>query len=77
MKYVLVESTELTRRIIKMNLEKELRALQTELSADPRKGRLDPGACGLRKIRMRLTQSHRENSEKFPPWLAVPSVASV
>ncbi len=52
MKYVFVESTEFTRRIVRMKLEKELRALQTELSAEPRKGRLDPGACGLRKVRM-------------------------
>jgi hypothetical protein len=30
MRYIFVESTEFTRRIVKMNLEKELRALQTE-----------------------------------------------
>ena len=52
MKYVFVESIEFTRRIVRMKLEKELRALQTELSANPQKGRLDPGACGLRKVRM-------------------------
>jgi hypothetical protein len=52
MKYLFVEMTEFTRRIVKLGLEDDLRMLQTRLGLDPSAGKLDPGTCGLRKIRM-------------------------
>jgi hypothetical protein len=48
-----LESDEFTRRIVKLGLESELSELQNELRDNPRAGMLDPGTCGVRKIRMR------------------------
>lgn len=48
-----VESAEFTKRVVKLGLEEDLRELQDELRRDPMKGALDPGACGLRKVRMK------------------------
>jgi hypothetical protein len=53
LEYIFVESGEFTRRIVKNAWEENFRTLQVELSANPQKGQLDPGACGLRKVRMR------------------------
>lgn len=47
-----LESDEFTRRIVKLGLEDELSELQIELKANPRAGVLDPGTCGVRKMRM-------------------------
>jgi hypothetical protein len=47
-----VELSEFTRRIVRFGLEEDLRKLQNDLEADPRAGDVDPGTCGLRKIRM-------------------------
>ena len=47
-----VEIVEFTRRSVRLGLEEDLRKLQIRLEADPRAGDLDPGTCGLRKIRM-------------------------
>ena len=53
MRIMFVESGEFTRRVVKLKLENDLRGLQNELAEMPRLGVMDPGACGLRKIRMR------------------------
>jgi hypothetical protein len=52
MDWVFIEAPEFTRRVIKYGLEEELRDLEDELRSNPRAGDVDPGACGLRKIRM-------------------------
>jgi hypothetical protein len=53
MEFIFIESGEFTRRITKLKLEDELRELQFMLLNNPKAGDLDPGACGLRKVRMR------------------------
>ncbi|HEU4456747.1 MAG TPA: hypothetical protein VFR81_27005 [Longimicrobium sp.] len=53
MEVVFVESGEFTKRVVKLGLEEDLRELQNQLVDNPRLGVLDPGTCGLRKIRMR------------------------
>lgn len=52
MRCMFVEIPEFTRRSVKQGLEEDLRKLQIRLEADPRAGDLDPGTCGLRKVRM-------------------------
>jgi mRNA-degrading endonuclease RelE of RelBE toxin-antitoxin system len=47
-----VEIGEFTRRSVALGLEEDLRKLQNVLNANPRAGDLDPGTCGLRKVRM-------------------------
>jgi hypothetical protein len=47
-----VEIAEFTRRSVRLGLEEDLRKLQNRLEANPRAGDLDPGTCGLRKVRM-------------------------
>lgn len=52
MQCMFVEIAEFTRRVVRFGLEEDLRVLQNFLEANPRAGKLDPGTCGLRKIRM-------------------------
>lgn len=52
MEWLFVEMREFTRRIVKLDLEEDLRKLQAHLSFHPSAGRMDPGTCGLRKVRM-------------------------
>lgn len=52
MEFLFVEIQPFTRKVVQMGLEDDLRALQGELRRDPTAGTLDPGTCGLRKIRM-------------------------
>lgn len=39
-----------------MDLEDELRALQDELRQNPAAGAIDPGTCGMRKVRMTVAR---------------------
>lgn len=53
MEFVFVEVDLFTRKFGALGLEDEdLRKLQTELLRNPAAGAVDPGTCGLRKIRM-------------------------
>lgn len=52
MKLAFVETAIFSRRIERLGLDEDLRALQLELLDDPEAGRLDPGTGGLRKVRM-------------------------
>lgn len=63
MLYVFVESDRFTRRIVKLGLEGGLADLQAELRANPRAGVVEPGTCGLRKIRIR--DSTRWQGKRF------------
>lgn len=47
-----IETGIFTRRVVGLHLEAGLRALQSELIANPTAGVVDPGTGGLRKIRM-------------------------
>jgi len=63
MRYMFVEMTAFTRRIVQLDLEEDLRQLQVDLESNPVAGRLDPGTCGLRKVRM--TDSTRSQGKSF------------
>jgi hypothetical protein len=52
MRWMFVEIVEFTRRVVRLGLEEDLRKLQNLLEANPYAGDLDPGTCGLRKVRM-------------------------
>jgi hypothetical protein len=52
MEWIFVEAGEFTRRIVKYGLDGELAGLQAELRRNPRAGVVEPGTCGLRKLRM-------------------------
>jgi hypothetical protein len=47
-----VELPEFTRRVVRLGLEDDLRELQNYLESNPKAGNLDPGTCGLRKVRI-------------------------
>lgn len=53
MNYLFIETREFTKRVVKLKLESEFHELQLELVQNPRAGALDPGTCGLRKVRMK------------------------
>lgn len=52
MPHVFVELPEFTQRIVKLGLEEDPRQLQLRLDDHPRTGIVEPGTCGVRKIRM-------------------------
>lgn len=52
MEYAFVEMAAFTSRIVKLGLDDDLRKLEDQLLRNPTAGDLDPGACGLRKVRM-------------------------
>jgi hypothetical protein len=52
MRCMFVELPEFTRRVVRFGLEDDLRRLQDQLQSNPGAGDLDPGTCGLRKVRM-------------------------
>jgi hypothetical protein len=52
MEWRFVEAGEFTRRIVKHGLADEFARAQEELRGDPRLGMVEPGTCGLRKLRM-------------------------
>ncbi len=47
-----VELEPFTRRAVRLGLEDDLRVLEDQLRENPTAGVLDPGTCGVRKIRM-------------------------
>jgi hypothetical protein len=63
MEYLFVETTPFTQAIVKLGLDEDLRKLQDELLRNPTAGDLDPGACGLRKVRM--TDATRGQGKRF------------
>lgn len=54
-----VELEPFTRRVVQLGLEDDLRGLEDELLRNPVAGTIDPGTCGLRKIRMRVEKRGR------------------
>ncbi len=48
------EHPSFTRRITELLTDKEYGEFQTELAANPEAGKLIPGLCGLRKVRLAL-----------------------
>lgn len=52
MTWTFVESSEFTRRVVERELEEPLRRLQQLLPISPTVGPREPGACGLRKVRI-------------------------
>jgi hypothetical protein len=52
MRCMFVELPEFTRRVVRLGLEDDLRRLQDHLESNPGIGAVDPGTCGLRKVRM-------------------------
>ena len=62
MKLLFVEIQPFTRKVVRMGLEDDLRRLQDELKRNPAAGTLDPGTCGLRKIRMADSARQRGKS---------------
>lgn len=52
MEHFFVELEAFTRKVVRLDLEDDLRALEDQLRENPAAGMLDPGTCGVRKIRM-------------------------
>lgn len=52
MECIFVEMKPFTDKVARLRLEDDLRRLQDHLRRNPAAGALDPGACGLRKVRM-------------------------
>ncbi len=52
MECTFVEMKPFTRKLASQALDSDLRGLQDHLRRNPAAGALDPGACGLRKVRM-------------------------
>lgn len=52
MEWVFVEMEAFTRKLTRLGSDEDLRRLQDHLRQNPAAGSLDPGACGLRKVRM-------------------------
>lgn len=63
MELLFVELRPFTRKVVQLDLEDDLRALQDQLRENPTAGVLDPGTCGLRKIRM--TVGTRRRGKRF------------
>src|SRR5688572_21439826 len=59
MEYRFVELTAFTRKVVQLDLEDDLRALEDQLRANPTAGAIDPGTCGLRKVRMAVVKRGR------------------
>lgn len=58
-----VEMEPFTHKLVKLGLEDELVRVQTELRRNPRAGVVEPGTCGLRKLRVR--DSARAQGKRF------------
>ncbi|MCS3459248.1 MULTISPECIES: type II toxin-antitoxin system RelE/ParE family toxin [Aeromonas] len=65
-----VETSVFTRQIKALATDDELRALQTELIAQPEKGDLIQGTGGLRKVRMATGQQGKSGSARVIYFLA-------
>jgi hypothetical protein len=57
--YHFVELEPFTRKVVQLDLEDDLRALQDQLRQNPTAGAIDPGTCGLRKVRMAISKRGR------------------
>lgn len=53
MDWEFVESPVFTREVVRLGLEREYREVQNFLMENPFAGAVEPGACGLRKVRTR------------------------
>lgn len=65
-----VETSVFTKQIKALATDDELRALQTELIAQPEKGDLIQGTGGLRKVRMATVQQGKSGSARVIYFLA-------
>ncbi|WP_426008272.1 type II toxin-antitoxin system RelE/ParE family toxin [Aeromonas salmonicida] len=65
-----IETSIFTKQIKALATDDELRALQTELIAQPEKGDLIQGTGGLRKIRMATGQQRKSGSARVIYFLA-------
>lgn len=65
-----IETSIFTKQIKALATDDELRALQTELIAQPEKGDLIQGTGGLRKIRMATGQQGKSGSARVIYFLA-------
>ena len=65
-----VETSVFTKQIKALATDDELRALQTELIAQPEKGDLIQGTGGLRKVRMATGQQGKSGSARVIYFLA-------
>jgi hypothetical protein len=65
-----IETSIFTKQIKALATDDELRALQTELIAQPEKGDLLQGTGGLRKIRMATGQQGKSGSARVIYFLA-------
>ncbi|HST62910.1 MAG TPA: hypothetical protein VLK84_29655 [Longimicrobium sp.] len=63
MEHLFVELTAFTRKVVRLDLEDDLRALEDHLRENPTAGMIDPGTCGLRKIRMAVVK--RRKGKRF------------
>ncbi len=52
MECMFVEMDVFTNKVVRLGLEEDLWKLQMRLRKDPRAGDVDPGTCGMRKVRM-------------------------
>lgn len=52
MECLFVEMSPFTKKVVALGLEADLAKLQNCLRENPRAGDVEPGTCGLRKIRM-------------------------
>lgn len=57
--YHFVELEPFTRKVVQLDLEDDLRVLQHQLRENPTAGVLDPGTCGLRKVRVTVSKRGR------------------
>jgi hypothetical protein len=62
MECLFIEIEPFTRKVVKLGLEDDLRALQDLLRRNPAAGTRDPGTCGLRKVRMADSARRRGKS---------------
>lgn len=65
-----IETSIFTKQIKALATDDELRALQTELIAQPEKGDLIKGTGGLRKVRMAIGQQGKSGSARVIYFLS-------
>jgi hypothetical protein len=53
MECMFVEMQPFTHKVVKLGWDDELARVQAELRRNPRAGAIEPGTCGLRKLRIR------------------------
>ena len=78
MKYLFIEMPQFTRNSVRLGLEEDVRRLQNELMDNPTAGSVDPGTCGLRKVRMQ--DARRQQGKRFGArvhYLLVPRTLTI